>query len=216
MRNRLIFFLLVICAVSSSGQTASGDAAATAKALQRHDESMDRAFDDIDRDVDDVAWYFRLGDVAAIDKYRIATSKPVRMSNPTGQGAGNPLIIPVYVFSPKEQKGKAPLVIFIHGGVHGRLESTYAHIIRELLGQGYVVVAPEYRGSIGHGSELYEQIDYGGAEVDDVHDTRNWAIENLPNVDGSRVGIIGWSHGGFQTLMNVCLWPDDYKVAYAG
>jgi dipeptidyl aminopeptidase/acylaminoacyl peptidase len=104
----------------------------------------------------------------------------------------------------------------VHGGVHGRLDTDYANVLRELVGQGYVVVSPEYRGSVGYGSDFYEQIDYGGAEVDDVHDARNWAVENLPSVDRSRVGIIGWSHGGFQTLMNIFMWPDDYKVAYAG
>jgi dipeptidyl aminopeptidase/acylaminoacyl peptidase len=216
MKSGICLVVLFLLASTTFAQTPPVDSPATSRALERHDESMDRAFDDIDRDVDDVVWYFRLGDVAEIDKVRIATSKPIRMKNATGQGAGNPLIIPLYVFSPKNLKSKAPLLIFIHGGVHGRLESTYAHIIREALGQGYIVVCPEYRGSIGHGSELYEQIDYGGAEVDDVHDARDWAVENLPNVDASRVGIMGWSHGGFQTLMNIFRWPDDYKVAYAG
>ena len=192
------------------------DPPATAKSLDRHDESMQRAFEDVDREIDDALWYFKLGDAADIQKYRIASSKPARMENATGQGAGNPLVIPVYVFSPKNLKGKAPLIVFAHGGVHGRLDTNYAHIFRELIGEGYVIVSPEYRGSIGHGEDFYEQIDYGGAEIDDVHDARNWAVENLPNVDASRIGIIGWSHGGYQTLLNIFNWPDDYKVAYAG
>lgn len=210
--KRIALSLLFAASIASAQTT---DPPATAKALERHDTSMDRGFDDIDRDVDDALWYFKLGDVAAIDKVRIATSKPLRMKNPTGQGAGNALIMPVYVFTPKSQKGPAPLVVFVHGGVHGRMDSSYAHILRELIGQGYVVVCPEYRGSIGHGSDLYEQIDYGGAEIDDVHDARNWAVENL-SVDPNRVAIMGWSHGGFQTLMNIARWPNDYKVAYAG
>jgi dipeptidyl aminopeptidase/acylaminoacyl peptidase len=78
------------------------------------------------------------------------------------------------------------------------------------------VVAPEYRGSTGYGGGLYDQIDYGGAEIDDTHDARNWAVENLPNVDPNRVGIIGWSHGGYHALFNIFRWPGDYKVAYAG
>lgn len=192
------------------------DTPATSKALQRHATNSARSFDDVDREIDDVNWYFKMNDVANIDKYRIATSKPLRMENTTGQGAGNPMIIPVYVFSPKNLRGKAPMVVFIHGGVHGRLTTEYAHIFREMIDQGYIIVSPEYRGSIGHGEEQYEQIDYGGAEVDDVHDARNWAVENLPNVDASRVGIIGWSHGGFLTLMNIFTFPDDYRVAYAG
>ncbi|HEX9984967.1 MAG TPA: alpha/beta fold hydrolase [Thermoanaerobaculia bacterium] len=189
---------------------------ATIKALDSLEENLDRSFEDTDRSIDDVVWYFKLGDVADIQKYEIASSKPRRDRNATGQNAGNPIIFPVYVFAPKNLKAKAPMLVFVHGGVHGRLTSNYAHIFRELLEDGYVIVSPEYRGSIGHGGDLYSQIDYGGAEVDDVHDTRNWAVENLPNVDPKRVGIIGWSHGGYQTLLNIFRWPNDYTVAYAG
>jgi dipeptidyl aminopeptidase/acylaminoacyl peptidase len=186
------------------------------KAIESLDRSMDRSFEDMDRATDDALWYFKLGDVANIEKYEIASSKPRREKNPTDVNAGNPIIFPVYVFSPKKLTGKAPMLVFIHGGVHGRLTSNYAHIFREALERGYVIVSPEYRGSIGHGTDLRAQIDYGGAEIDDTHDARNWAIENLPFVDASRVGIFGWSHGGFHTLMNILTWPDDYKVAYAG
>ena len=41
-------------------------------------------------------------------------------------------------------------------------------------------------------------------------------MQNLPFVDPARVGIFGWSHGGYHALMNILQWPDDYKVAYAG
>ena len=189
---------------------------AAVKAIERHDTSTDRAFEDTGRAIDDVVWYFKLGDAADITKYEIASSTPRREKNATDQNAGNRIIFPVYVFAPKGLKGRAPMIVFVHGGVHGRLTSNYANMFRELLGHGYVIVSPEYRGSIGHGGDLYDQIDYGGTEVDDVHDARNWAVENLPNVDPKRVGIIGWSHGGYQTLMNIFRWPDDYQVAYAG
>ena len=204
---------VVLFAVTAAAQQAPDP---VTKAIQSHDTSTDRAFEDVDREVDDALWYFRLGDVANIEKYEIASSKPRREKNPTDVNAGNPIIFPVYVFSPKNLKGKAPMLIFVHGGVHGRLTSNYAHIFREGLERGYVIVSPEYRGSIGHGTDLYRQIDYGGAELDDTHDARNWAVENLPFVDADKVGIFGWSHGGYHTLMNILTWPDDYKVAYAG
>ena len=212
MKRLLVLSLLI--AVTVSAQTP--DPPATTRSLDRLERSMDRSFEDVERHIDDALWYFKLGDVANIQMYRIASSKPRREANPTGANAGNVLVLPVYVFSPKNVRGKAPTLVFAHGGVHGRLTSTYTHIFREAIERGYVIVSPEYRGSIGHGSDLYNQIDYGGTEVDDVHDARNWAVENLPFVDGSRVGIFGWSHGGFQTLMNIFNWPNDYKVAYAG
>jgi dipeptidyl aminopeptidase/acylaminoacyl peptidase len=41
-------------------------------------------------------------------------------------------------------------------------------------------------------------------------------IENYDFVDGNRVGMIGWSHGGLISLMNIFEHPQDYKCAYAG
>lgn len=213
MKNRLPFlFLILVAALSAAAQQTDDLLEAVEAARTRND----RIAEDTQRAIDDVLWYHRLGDVADIEKYEIATSKPRREKNPTDINAGNPLIIPVYVFSPRNLRGKAPMLVFAHGGVHGRLTSNYAHIFREGLERGFVIVSPEYRGSIGHGSDLRSQIDYGGTEIDDTHDARNWAVENLPFVDAGRVGIFGWSHGGFHTLMNIFQWPNDYRVAYAG
>lgn len=204
--------ILLLAATAAFAQTPPD----VAKALESHDRGVDRAFEDTQRHIDDALWYFKLGDVANIQKYRIASTKPRREKNPTAMSAGNMIVLPVYVFAPKNLSGKAPMLVFAHGGVHGRLDTNYAHIFREALDRGFVIVSPEYRGSIGHGSDLYNQIDYGGAEIDDTHDARNWAVENLPNVDPNRVGIFGWSHGGYHALMNIMNWPADYKVAYAG
>jgi len=187
------------------------------QAVQRGQRNQGHEFDALNKKIDDVLWRLTLADVASVDKVRI-TSKPVRMSNPTGQGAGNPLVMWAYVFTPTSLKhgARAPLVVFVHGGVHGDFESSYTHIVRELMGEGYVVVAPEYRGSTGYGRFFYDQIDYGGAEIDDTYAARNWAVENLPQVDPAHVGIIGWSHGGYHALFNVFNWPKAYQVAYAG
>ena len=74
------------------------------------------------------------------------------------------MIVPAYVFAPKTLRGKAPLIVFVHGGVHADFETSYAHIVRELIDQRYVIIAPEYRGSTGYGGDFYDEIDYGGAE----------------------------------------------------
>jgi dipeptidyl aminopeptidase/acylaminoacyl peptidase len=212
MRKVLIALLALACTATASAQPAEP---ATAKALAAHVTGNDRDFEETQKKIDDLLWYFKVGDVAAVDKVEL-TGKPRRDKNPTGQGAGNPLIIPAYVFTPKALRGKAPLVVLVHGGVHSNFESSYAHIVREVIEQGYVIIAPEYRGSTGYGADMYEQIDYGGLEIDDVKAARDWAVENLAAVDGKRVGIIGWSHGGYQTLMNIFRWPDAYQAAYAG
>ena len=168
--------------------------------------------------IDDVLWFHRVGDVAFVDKVRHVGPPPANSPNPTAQGAGNPLKFYSYVFIPKhiDRSKKYPLLVFPHGGVHSNFSTYHTHIIRELMFQGYIVIASEYRGSTGYGRGMYENIDYGGLETEDVYAGRNYMIENYDFVDKDRVGILGWSHGGLITLFNIFDHPKDYKVAYAG
>jgi dipeptidyl aminopeptidase/acylaminoacyl peptidase len=168
--------------------------------------------------IDDVQWRQKLGDIAEITKVRLTGPPAAREPNPTAQGAGNPLIIFAYTFIPRkmDRSRNHPLLVLVHGGVHANFSSGSANIVRELLEQNYVVVAPEYRGSTGYGGEFYRQIDYGGLENEDVYAARNWAVETCGFVDPKRVGILGWSHGGMITLMNIFAHPEAYAVAYAG
>jgi dipeptidyl aminopeptidase/acylaminoacyl peptidase len=71
--------------------------------------------------------------------------------------------------------------------------------VKEAVERGYVIVAPNYRGSTGYSQDFYNAIDYGGKEVDDVFSAVAFIREKLPYVDMDRLGIMGWSHGGFIT-----------------
>lgn len=169
--------------------------------------------------VEDLLWHEKLRDVAGVDKV-LYTSVPNLRGTAT-YGIANerhPFKVYAYVFTPLklDRSRKHPLLLLPHGGVHADFDTYYAHIVRELVAQGYVVMAPEYRGSTGYGKEYREAIDYGGTEVDDVVAGRDWAVENLPYVDGGRVGILGWSHGGLIALMAVFDHPEKFKAAYAG
>jgi dipeptidyl aminopeptidase/acylaminoacyl peptidase len=168
--------------------------------------------------IDDLLWYQRVGDVAVVEKARIYGPPRWKEENPTGIGAGNHLKFYTYLFTPRgfDDAGKLPLLVLPHGGVHGDFTTYYAHIVRELVAQGYIVVAPEYRGSTGYGRGMYEDIDYGGREVDDALAARNWAVENHPRVDPDRVGILGWSHGGLIALFSLFRFPDAYACGFAG
>lgn len=174
--------------------------------------------DTLAKQIDDLLWYQRVGDICDIDKVSYTSLSPRVEPNPTAQGAGNPLTIRAYTFLPKKlDRGKKhPLIVFVHGGVHSNFSSSSAHVVRELIEQGYVIIASDYRGSTGYGQGFYRQIDYGGREIDDVYEGKKWALETYSFLDPQRVGIIGWSHGGFIALFNIFNWPDDYKVAYAG
>jgi dipeptidyl aminopeptidase/acylaminoacyl peptidase len=176
--------------------------------------------DQVRKAVDDIYWYNRIGDVAFIDKVYI-TGPPVNqetVENPTAMGVRNPVKFYSYIFIPKGIDGskKYPLLVFPHGGVHGDFTTYYAHIIRELMAQQYIVIAPEYRGSAGYGKTYWERIDYGGLEVEDADAARNYMVDNYDIVDTNRVGILGWSHGGMIALLAVFNYPDHYNVCFAG
>lgn len=186
--------------------------------LQSAVQQLHHRLDVLEKISDDILWYKKVSDIAYIDKVRHTGPPPAKTKNPTAMGAGNPVKFYSYIFIPRkiDPGKKYPLLVFPHGGVHSNFSTYYAHIVRELITQGYIIVAPEYRGSTGYGQYMYELIDYGGREVDDANDSRKYMIENYRFVDRTRVGILGWSHGGLITLMNIFNYPENYKVAYAG
>lgn len=186
--------------------------------LEEKIDDLQHRYNTLEKQLEDLLWYQKVGDVAIIDKVYITGPPKVNIENPTAMGVGNPLKFWTYVFIPRniDPAKKYPLLVLPHGGVHGDLTTYYQHIIREMMAQGYIVVAPEYRGSTGYGKSYYENIDYGGLENEDVYASRNWMIENYEFVDKNRVGIMGWSHGGMIALMNIFDHPKDYQVAFAG
>jgi len=219
MRNLFfVFFLLFNSGIYSFSQSDMKSDKSEIEILKRDNVELRHRLDEIQKKMDDVLWYNKVGDVAFIDKVYMYGPSKWKESNPTAQGAGNPVKFWSYIFVPKniDVDKKYPLIVFPHGGVHGDFTTYYSHIIRELIAQGYIIVAPEYRGSTGYGKGFYEKIDYGGLENEDVYASRNYMIENYSFVDKSRVGIMGWSHGGMITLMNIFDHPNDYQVAYAG
>jgi len=186
--------------------------------LENHIESLSHQLDVLNRRIDDVMFFHRVGDIADIDIVQF-TGPPRRYEpNPTAQGAGNPLRISAYVFIPKEldRSKKQPLIVYPHGGVHANFTTGTTNRLREMLQQGYTVVAPEYRGSTGYGAGFYRAIDYGGLEIEDTYAARNFMLENYDFLDENRVGLVGWSHGGLHALMNLFEHPGEYAAAYAG
>ena len=214
----VVWVSMIILLSLSLGSNAQEDAGSEVDDLKAMEERLKHRFDVLNKKIDDVIWFERVGNVAFIDKVYM-TGPPLKdEENPTAQGAGNPVKFWAYVFIPKDidPSKKYPLLVFPHGGVHSNLSTYYTHIIRELMYQKYIVVAAEYRGSTGYGRDHYRKIDYGGLEIDDVGASRQYMIDNYDFVDAGKVGIIGWSHGGLIALHNIFEHPKDYEVAFAG
>lgn len=126
------------------------------------------------------------------------------------------MAIPAYLFQPlttRGEKGHAAMV-WVHGGVHGNWGISMFPFVKEAVDRGYVVICPEYRGSTGYGERHHNAIDYGGYEIDDVMSAVEY-LKTLPHVDADRVGIMGWSHGGYIALFSVFRDVTPFKAAAA-
>jgi dipeptidyl aminopeptidase/acylaminoacyl peptidase len=125
--------------------------------------------------------------------------------------------IPAYLYQPLTRRGPRghAALVWVHGGVHGNWTENYWPFVREAVERGYVVIVPEYRGSTGYGAEHHNAIDYGGWEVDDNVTAHSWMRDNLPHVDPDRVAIMGWSHGGYISLLAVARDGNPFAAAVA-
>lgn len=126
------------------------------------------------------------------------------------------LEIPAYLFLPLKPRGPRghPALVWVHGGVSSSFSSGSMPFIRQAVDRGYIVIAPDYRGSTGYGEAFNEAIDYGGLEIDDTLSAIDYLKANVPQVDPDRIGMIGWSHGGFITLHS--LIRDQGKILKCG
>ncbi len=105
--------------------------------------------------------------------------------------------------------GRHPAVLFLHGGPNFQF-GDYFYPLPELLAQeGYVVLAPNYRGSTGYGREFRQAnfCEWAHADALDVVDGARW-LQQQSFVDPQRIAIVGPSYGGYLTLAVLTLEPE--------
>lgn len=159
-----------------------------------------------------------IGNKALNDRiYEAVTAGVVDFAKVSYRSRIGDMDIPAYVFQPLEKRGPRghAAMVWVHGGVHGSWSVIMWPFVREAVERGYVVIAPEYRGSTGYGVAHHNAIDYGGYEVDDVITAHDWMSSNLPHVDPERVGIMGWSHGGSISILAVTRDDHPFKASAA-
>jgi dipeptidyl aminopeptidase/acylaminoacyl peptidase len=154
---------------------------------------------------------------ATDSRWRAASDGYMRMEKISYRSSAGDLDIPAFVFLPQRPTapGSHPALVWVHEDIRGHLYEHYIPYIRDATARGYVVIAPEYRGSIGYGRTHFDAIDYGGREVDDVVTAVEVLRARYPLVDCRRIGIIGWSHGGMITLLSVLRNPSTFRAAAA-
>jgi dipeptidyl aminopeptidase/acylaminoacyl peptidase len=156
---------------------------------------------------------------ASIDRSALVEPEMVHYAGPDGQQ------VPAWLFVPKnlDRTKKHPAVVWIHGdGVNQNYDgwhvqrnyAVYYSFHQYLLQKGYVVIAPDYRGSIGYGKAWREAVhmDVGGKDAKDAWMAANY-LKTLNYVDSDRLGVWGLSYGGFFTLIAATDQPTLYRAA---
>jgi len=107
-----------------------------------------------------------------------------------------------------------PAIVIPHGGPTGQTTDTFSRTAQALASRGYVVIAPNVRGSTGYGKPFQDANikDLGGGDlVDEVYAAKFLIATGY--VDPKKIGITGGSYGGFMTLMAIGKTPDVWAAA---
>jgi dipeptidyl-peptidase-4 len=117
---------------------------------------------------------------------------------------------------------KYPVIVYVYGGPHAQLvQNTWlggAGLFNYYLAQqGYIIFTLDNRGSANRGRDFEQAIfrNAGTMEVRDQMTGVNY-LKSLPYVDPERIGVQGWSYGGFMTISLMLREPDVFKVGVCG
>ena len=117
---------------------------------------------------------------------------------------------------------KYPVIVYVYGGPHSQMvQNTYLAQLRRwemyMAQRGYLVYVQDNRGTENRGIAFEQAIhgQCGQAEMADQIEGVKMLMD-LPYVDKERIGVHGWSYGGFMTISLITNYPDIFKVAVAG
>lgn len=158
------------------------------------------------------------GTIEALNEYRISRKTFFTFRTSEG-GELNGWMIKPHDFDPGK---KYPVFMYVYGGpgsqtVRNRWDGGTFLWYQLLAQKGYIVVSVDGRGTGARGKE-FESITYknlGEWETKDQIEAARY-LATLPYVDGSRIGIWGWSYGGYIALMSMLLGADVFKAGISG
>ena len=117
---------------------------------------------------------------------------------------------------------KYPAILYVYGGPHSQMvRNSYQAQLRRwemyMAQRGYVVFVMDNRGTSNRGAEYEKAIhkQCGQCEMQDQMAGMKWLMSH-PWVDRDRIGVHGWSYGGYMTISLMTNYPDVFKVGVAG
>ncbi|HFD39002.1 MAG TPA: S9 family peptidase, partial [Anaerolineae bacterium] len=124
--------------------------------------------------------------------------------------------VPALLYRPARTDGPPPAVVYIHGGPNWLTQVTWDPLIQHMVGRGWAVLAPNYRGSTGYGRawQYASRFDLGGCDTEDVVAGADYLVrEGL--ADPARIAVTGRSWGGYLTMTALTGYPDRWAVGSA-
>lgn len=127
--------------------------------------------------------------------------------------------IPMFVRFPKGCKEKTcPIVVHFHGGPEGQSEAGFSPMAQAFVNEGFIFAEPNVRGSDGYG-KTWIDMDNGPkreAVITDIEDAATWMKKNWArNGVTPKIGVMGWSYGGYATLMAMSRFAGAYNTGVA-
>lgn len=125
--------------------------------------------------------------------------------------------IPGYLTLPPGGSTKnLPAIVLPHGGPGARDEWGFDWLAQYFAHQGYAVLQPNFRGSTGYGDAWFQKNGFQSwrTAVGDVNDAGRYLLSSGIAAPG-KLGVVGWSYGGYAALQSSVLDPDLFKAIVA-
>ena len=115
----------------------------------------------------------------------------------------------LYVPFNMQRNGQNAAIVYIHGGPTSQTMNSFNRFVQFAVNQGYMVLAPNYRGSTGYGKEFQQAnlFDMGGGDLQDVLAGVDW-IKQTGHLDPKKIAVMGGSYGGYLSMMAVTKAPE--------
>jgi dipeptidyl aminopeptidase/acylaminoacyl peptidase len=156
---------------------------------------------------------FLFSDRPALEKYKLAKMQPISFQARDGMTIYGYLTLPAGL-EPRD----LPMVLRVHGGPWVERDTWWLNEeVQWLANRGYVVLQINFRGSRGYGKAYLNagNREWAGKMQDDLLDGKNWAVKQ-GYADPKQVCIMGWSFGGYATLVGLTFTPDEFVCGVDG
>jgi len=147
------------------------------------------------------------GDHVGVDEGKLVDHKLASFKSFDGR------TISYFTWSAASESARMPVVIEIHGGPESQAQPWFSGVRQYLALSGYMVVAPNVRGSLGYG-KAFSHLDDKDRREESVRDISELGkhLATLSNVDGKRIALYGGSYGGYMVLAGLTLFPDQWAA----